>query len=327
MDDPTDATGAWPGIDADAPSIVPSDGTIDLDGLGVGPAHATIDGAGGPDPDEARSGGPGWGPDKSGAPDPAAILRLAMLGWGLGHVALGMRRAGLLLALEALWLAALVAALAVLATDAWLLIFGLFVGFILVWTGQAVDAHRRASRRAGRDPGAMQLIVIPAVAMLVLTGYWVLGGATAGPEATLQRYVSAWETNQPERAAVLFATPHDPSGVADQWALDTAAIAAHVNELAEQHDEWDLDTLRPYRDLRFAPVARRPGSGRADYVVQVVRQAQVATTFLGLPATRSETQVIDVVGSLSIVERASGAALPLTGQPNVWLIEDVHIGS
>jgi hypothetical protein len=200
------------------------------------------------------------------------------------------------------------------------------VGFVLVWTAQAVDAHRRASRRARTDPGAMQLIVIPAVTMLALTGYWVLGGTTAGPDASLQRYVSAWETSRPERAAALFTTPRDTAAMADQWALDTATIAALVDRLAEQHDDWDLDTLRPYRDLRFEPVAGSAGSGQVDYVVQVVRQAQLPTTFLGFPTTRSETALVDIVGRLSIVERASGAALPLLGQPHVWLIEDVHIG-
>ena len=73
-----------------------------------------------------------------------------------------------------------------------------------------------------------------------------------------------------------------------------------------------------------APGAAVPG--QADYVVQVVRQAQLPTTLLGLHTTRSETQVVDVVGRVHIVERASGTDLPLLGRPLVWLIDDVHIG-
>ena len=172
----------------------------------------------------------------------------------------------------------------------------------------------------------MQLVVILFVTMLVLTGYWVVGGTTASPAATLQRYVSAWETGQPGRATGLFSSPHDSTAVADRWAADTAAITSLVDRLAEQHDDWDLDTLRPYRDLRFVPAPGRGGPGQADYEVQVVRQAQLPTTLLGLHTTRSETQVVDVVGRVRMVSRASGADLPLLGQPYVWLIEDVHIG-
>ena len=182
MDDPADATGGWP----------------------VGSPEGGFDAAD--------------TPLAPGTRDPAAVLRWALLGWGLGHVALGLRRGWLLLALEVVWLAllgALLATLGVLAGERWLIVFGLFVGFVLVWTGQAVDAHRRASRRAGADPGAMQLVVILFVTMLVLTGYWVVGGTTASPAATLQRYVSAWETGQPGRATGLFTSPQDPTAVAD----------------------------------------------------------------------------------------------------------------
>jgi hypothetical protein len=306
MDDPADPTGGWPvalsGDDVDA-----VDGPVALSGDGVD----AVD-----------------GPLAPGSRDPAAVLRWSLLGWGLGHVVLGMRRGWLLLALEAAWLVALVALVispGVLVGEGWLLVFGLFTGFVMVWTGQAVDAHRTASRLAGADPGAMQLLVILFVTMVVQTGYWVVGGATASPEATLQRYVSAWETGQPGRAAGLFTTPHDASAVAEQWTVDTATIASLVDQLAKQHDDWDLDTLRPYRDLRFERVAGETAPGRAYYAVEVVRQTQLPTTFLGFTTTRSATQVVDVVGHLSLVQRTSGASLPFLGQPAVWLIEDVAI--
>jgi len=70
-------------------------------------------------------------------------IGLALIAWGWGHQSLGDRRGALLFVLEIVWLAALVVTLPLVATDRWLVLFGLLSGFLLVWLLQAVAAQRR----------------------------------------------------------------------------------------------------------------------------------------------------------------------------------------
>ena len=263
-------------------------------------------------------------------------LRRALFGWGLGHVLLGDRRGWLLLALEVGWLAALLAALPLLPTDRWLVIFGLLAGFIAIWTAQAVLAYRTAARRAGGGRGALQVGVVLAAISIAVTAYWTAGGATASPESTLQRYVSAWELGRPDRATALFVEPIAPPALTALWDDDTAVLTAQVAGLAGSHPDWHLDVLQPYRDLRFEPAA--PGEGAspttgpdppsdaAAYAVEVVRLARLPTTFLGfIPSSRTETVVVAVVGSITIVKRPAGVTLPAFSDAAVWLIDRVDI--
>lgn len=255
-------------------------------------------------------------------------MRRAIVGWGLGHVTLGDARGWLLLGLEIVWLATIGASLPFLPTDRGLLVYLLLAGFLGIWVTQAVLAYRRAALRSGPDGGAIQLAAVLPVAMLVLTAYWSAGGANASPDATLQRFVSAWESDHAERALDLLAEPGDVDTINAAWDADTDLITARVADITAQHPEWDLDTLRPYRDLRFEPLPRSAADpSHASYAVQLVRQAQVPTSFLGIfSATRSETRVVDVLGEVTLVRRPVAVALPLSGDPpGIWLVERVDI--
>ncbi len=258
-------------------------------------------------------------------------MRRAIAGWGMGHVALGDARGWLLLCLEVAWIATLVIGLSLMPTDHWLVVVVLLAGVLGVWVGQAVLAHRNAARLSGSDRGALQLAAVMPLGLVVLTAFWSAGGVTASPEATLQHFVSAWETGHAERALDLFADPTGISAVDAAWADDTSFITARAAGVAGSHPEWGLDTLQPYRNLRFEPVAAGgtapPDAGHAAFAVQLVRQIQVPTSFLGLfAATRSETQPVERVGEVTLLRRTVSVALPLPGgAASVWLIETVDI--
>lgn len=80
------------------------------------------------------------------APSPGRVLRLALVAWGLGHLAVGRRGLGLALLAAELLAALLVAWLTIgLAdTSAYLVPFVAGVAFITGWAWQAVDAYRSA---------------------------------------------------------------------------------------------------------------------------------------------------------------------------------------
>lgn len=142
---------------------------------------------------------------------PGRVLRLAVGAWGLGHLAMGMRRAGaVLLFAEAGALALVIVTTVLLADTTWYLVpFLLGMAFIGVWVVQAVAAYRTARRRApaaaapaGRSPAAV--IAWLTLPLLVWgTGYWLIAGEAATPSAVLDRFVSAW----PEVATATDAFP------------------------------------------------------------------------------------------------------------------------
>ena len=133
-------------------------------------------------------------------PDPGRVLRLALVAWGLGHLALGRRRIGSGLLAAELLSALLVAWLTIgLAnTTAYLVPYIAGVAFIVAWAWQAVDAYRSAhSLQAARQPtperspaAAIGWLSLP---LLVWgTGFWLIGAHAATPAAVLDRFVTEW---------------------------------------------------------------------------------------------------------------------------------------
>ncbi|MBW3612543.1 MAG: hypothetical protein KY392_01630 [Chloroflexi bacterium] len=130
-------------------------------------------------------------------PDPGSVLRRALLGWGLGHLALGRVSTGLALLLAEVVCVGLVAWLTIgLAdTSAYLVPFLAGVAFLVAWGWQAVDAYRRAARDEATVPArspalAMAWLTVPLLAWG--TGFWLVGGASSTPAAVLDRFVTAW---------------------------------------------------------------------------------------------------------------------------------------
>jgi hypothetical protein len=256
------------------------------------------------------------------------VLRLALLAWGLGHLRLGERRGWLLFGLEVAWLAALALSLSLLPTDRWLLSYALLAGFIVGWVWQAISAYRGARLRSGRSTGAAWLLAAAPAVICVLTGFWLVAGATASPAATFQHYVGAWRAGDAAAALALFDGPRDAAALAAEWDGQRAAIAARISELARADPQWRLDRDDPGSNLRFDLHAGDAAAAedRVRFDIHVVRQVAVATTFLGLvPASRSETRVVETIGQAALVRRSAAGSLGAAGA-SVWLIESLVIG-
>jgi hypothetical protein len=255
----------------------------------------------------------------------------SLIAWGWGHLTLGDRRGVPLLGLEIIWLAALLAALPLLQTDRWIVVFGLVAGFLLCWVLQAVSAQRIAIERSGRSTGATVLVALVPLAIVIQTGFWLVGGSTASPAATLSRYVTAWETHHPENATALFATPIDGSSLSAAWVSDDRTVVGAVEAAALANPAFELDDRHPFSDLRFvyrdAAGGATDSSDSRDEVVldiQIVRLATVPTSLFGLlPATRSETRTVATIGQAVLVRRPASA--PSIAGASVWLIDRVAL--
>jgi hypothetical protein len=214
------------------------------------------------------------------------VLRLAILGWGLGDLALGDRgRGSVLLALEAAWLVLVALATIALADSTWYLLpFLGGMGFIVAWAAQAVAAYRRAQRREGAIAPAGSRSPAAAAAWLTLpllvwgTGYWLVAAGAATPSAVLDRFVTAW----PE-AAASGATPFDQRLADDPDALAQAASAglAWLGTLCRTGQLSDDCASAPsalLRDVRFRIVDVDGGHARA--VAELVRYERRPSRFL-----------------------------------------------
>ena len=93
------------------------------------------------------------------APDPGHVLRRAIIGWGLGHVALGRTSLGFGLLAAEVVAALLVVWLTVGLADSNLYLVPFLAGsaFLVAWGWQAVAAYRAAQDRADAAQDALAL--------------------------------------------------------------------------------------------------------------------------------------------------------------------------
>lgn len=134
------------------------------------------------------------------APEPGRVLRLALIGWGLGHIALGRHAIGRAFLLAEAVGVALVAWLTIgLAdTSAYLVPFLAGAAFIVAWAWQAIDAYRATlallpARAPAPERSAAAAIGWLSLPLLVWgTGFWLIGAHSATPAAVLDRFVSEW---------------------------------------------------------------------------------------------------------------------------------------
>ena len=137
---------------------------------------------------------------QAGSAEPSAVLRRALLAWGLGDLALGRRWAGIAwLVTEILAVAALVYLFTGLADTTWYLIpFLAGVLFLTAWAAQAALAYQAALREeAARDlvasrsaAAAMAWLTVPL--LLWGTGFWLVSGTASSPAAALDRFETSW---------------------------------------------------------------------------------------------------------------------------------------
>ena len=232
---------------------------------------------------------------------------------------LGDRRGWLLLAAEAAALALLAGVgLPRLGGDAAGGVFLALVLFFTAWAAQAVDAHRRAIEAGARPGGAARLLMLLPVAVVVFTGFWLGGGSSATPAATLERFVGAWRDDLPEAGDRLFVDPPGPAMVEAQWERANAIIHDRIVLLAASLGPTSgLHPDDPFADLEFrlVPAADGVPGERAVAEVLVVRQVVGRSSFLGLfPTAVQETEVLERLGEV----RLGAVRVELSGTLSAW---------
>lgn len=198
-------------------------------------------------------------------PDPGRVLRRALIGWGLGHLAIGRAAIGRALLVAELLGVALVAWLTVglVASSAYLVPYLAGIGFLVAWAWQAVAAYRAARALQAARPPTPERSPAAAIGWLSLpllawgAGFWLVGGQAATPAATLDRFVGAWTSG----------------ALGAEWpdaVLDAAAAAEE--RLGDGPDR--------YRDVRFEVVEQ--DDAQALVVGEAVHYERRPTSLLGI---------------------------------------------
>jgi hypothetical protein len=199
-------------------------------------------------------------------PDPGRVLGRALLGWGLGHLALGRTTAGWsLLAAEVLG-ALLVAWLTIglASSSAYLVPFLAGVAFLAAWAWQAVAAYRAARALQSEPTDAPERSPAAAIGWLSLpllawgAGFWLIGAAAATPAATLDRFVTAWTDGT----------------------LDAGAWAPAVVDAAADADRALGSAQDRLADVRFS--IGDATSERATAVAEAIHYERRPSSFLGV---------------------------------------------
>jgi hypothetical protein len=264
---------------------------------------------------------------------PAAIvLRRALLLWGLGHLSIGDRRGWLLVIAHPVAIAGLLVFAGVLIDGTrWMLVFPALVLFLVIWLGQALNAQRRAVAMGGAPGGELQVALFLPVVVVLVTGFWLVGGGDGAPATTLRQYVSAWEDGRPDTAARLFATPVDAALLAAGWADEESYLRQRVTDAAALYGPTSgIDPDQPFNSLRFTELpTTNADSSLVD--VEIVRRQRVETVLLGfIPTATQETVVVEELGMIRLMSLPAPPApwLPLihTGA-RAWRIDTVDLAS
>jgi hypothetical protein len=216
---------------------------------------------------------------------PGRVLRLALVAWGFGDLAMGRRGRGIaLLVAELIGLVLIVASAILLADTTWYLVpFLAGMAFIAVWSVQAVIAFLRAQRLQGAIPPPSTRSPAAAAAWLTVplliwgTGYWLFAANSASPGAVLDAFVTELPgvAEQPITANV--AT--DPAAVSQQAQaaltnLRQACITAGLTDNCREEASALLVNVRMRIDSQTADTASA--------VAELVRFERQPTKFLGL---------------------------------------------
>ncbi len=243
---------------------------------------------------------------------PSRVLRLAILGWGLGDLALGRRYAGTTwLLAEAIGLAIVAFTTLFLADTTWYLVpFLVGMAFIAAWTIQAVLAYRRAQlQQADADASTPTRSPATAAAWLTIpllvwgTGFWLFAADAGSPAAVLDRFVSGW-TEIAEGGT-------DPL-LADAPAVVSASVATAIEHLRRLCDAGELPDdcadgpENLLRDVRMRFVWESEGGAVA--VAELVRFERRPTRFLGI-FDASELVAVPIEKIITLKLAARPAAL------------------
>ncbi len=195
----------------------------------------------------------------------------------------------------------------------WLAVFPLLAAIVGVWVAQAIHAHRSALERGYAPGGELRVMLLIGLAVLVLTGYWLVGGRHGSPGATLAEYLDAWQSGRAEEAAPLLIADPSADELRSAWAdQDRQLRDAVANAAAVYGGEAGLDPQQPFNSLRFTE-ADKGTAGEATINVDLVRLQRVESSVLGVvPTARQQTVVVDrqLVIRLALVPQPGLAWLP-----------------
>ncbi|HSH22104.1 MAG TPA: hypothetical protein VK992_05800 [Candidatus Caenarcaniphilales bacterium] len=265
-------------------------------------------------------------------PSAAAVLRRALIGWGLGHVALGDRRGWLLLAVHLLALGALLLVGATLIEGSrWIVLLPALLLIVAAWVAQAVHAHQRALDLGAAPGGELQIALLLPLIVAGVTLFWLVGGHHASPTATLQQYVAAWRSERPAVAAALFAEPLEEAALAAAWQRHEEYVTQRVAEAAAAFGSFSgLDPRQPFNGLRFVELVEERTANSAVFAIEITRRERIETTLFGiLPTATQQTVVVERIGTVRVAAHdapppswlRSGNLLP----SRVWFVEDVQL--
>jgi hypothetical protein len=241
------------------------------------------------------------------APHPGHVLRRAIIGWGLGHVALGNGSVGWSLLAAELVAALLVAWLTIGLADSslYLIPFLAGIGFLVAWGWQAVAAYRAAqATQAARAPTperspatTIGWLSLPMLAWF--TGFWLMGAHAATPAAALDRFVGAWTSGTLS---------------ADAWPPEVVAAAD------EAADRLGTGPDR-FRDVRISivSVADRRASAVADAIHYERRPSSFLLVFQG-------TELVPVVDERILSLELAATAVELPGGGDIGALRWELVG-
>jgi len=244
-------------------------------------------------------------------PAPERALRLALVGWGLGDLAMGRRGAALAwLALEAAALALLAAATQLLADTTWYLVpFLLGVAFLVVWAAKAIATYRRARALQGAVPTAPLRSPAPSIAWLALpllvwsTGFWLFAAERATPAAIIDRFVSRWADLEPVPPATFERLGAEPGFREAGVALYRLQLFCDAGNLAPDCGEATENLLR---DVRFT--ITHQGATHATAMAELVEYQRRPSTLFGI-FEGSELVPVPIASVLRLTLQAQPAAL------------------
>ncbi len=249
---------------------------------------------------------------------PGRVLRLALVAWGFGDLAMGRRGRGVaLLAAELIGLVLIVGSAILLSDTTWYLVpFLVGMAFIVVWSVQAVAAFLRAQRLQGAIPPPSTRSPAAAAAWLTVplllwgTGFWLFAADAASPGAVLDAFVTEWPDVAAQPVDESVAT--DPAAVSVQaeQALDTLRQLCGSQGLTQNcRDEASALLI----NVRMRIEAQT--SDDAIAVAEIVRFERQPTRFLGV-FQATELVPVPIARILRLDLEAQPAALGSTR----WII-------
>ena len=217
---------------------------------------------------------------------PGRVLRLSLVAWGFGDLAMGRRARGVVLLVAELIGLVLIVASAILLSAGTLYLVPFLIGmaFIAAWSVQAVAAFLRAQRMQGAIPPPSPRSPAAAAAWLTVplllwgTGFWLFAAQSATPSAVLDAFVTEWPDVAAEPIDDTVAT--DPAAVTAQaeQALVALRRACTAAGFTDNNCQEEASALLVNVRVRI----ERQTTDTASAVAELVRFERQPSTFLGV---------------------------------------------